>query len=55
MGIKLHYHPLSTYSRRVRIASAEKQIPRRVTPLLGAAPVSPPQRTSSVPRKHKRR
>jgi len=27
MGIKLHYHPLSTYSRRVRIALAEKQIP----------------------------
>jgi len=26
MGIKLHYHPLSTYSRRVRIAVAEKQI-----------------------------
>jgi glutathione S-transferase len=27
MAIKLHYHPLSTYSRRVRIALAEKQIP----------------------------
>jgi glutathione S-transferase len=27
MGIKLHYHPLSTYSRRVLIAFAEKQIP----------------------------
>jgi len=26
MGIKLHYHPLSTYSRRVLIAFAEKQI-----------------------------
>ena len=26
MGIKLHYHPFSTYSRRVRIAFAEKQI-----------------------------
>lgn len=25
--IKLHYHPLSTYSRRVRIALIEKQIP----------------------------
>jgi glutathione S-transferase len=25
--IKLHYHPLSTYSRRVRIALAEKNIP----------------------------
>ena len=27
MGIKLHYHPLSTYSRRVLLALAEKQIP----------------------------
>jgi glutathione S-transferase len=27
MGIKLHYHPLSTYSRRVLLACAEKQIP----------------------------
>jgi glutathione S-transferase len=27
MGIKLHYHPLSTYSRRVLMAFAEKQIP----------------------------
>ncbi len=26
MAIKLHYHPLSTYSRRVRIAFAEKGI-----------------------------
>jgi glutathione S-transferase len=26
MAIRLHYHPLSTYSRRVRIALAEKQI-----------------------------
>ena len=26
MAIKLHYHPFSTYSRRVRIAFAEKQI-----------------------------
>lgn len=26
MGIKLHYHPLSTYSRRVLIAFNEKQI-----------------------------
>ena len=26
MGIKLHYHPFSTYSRRVLIAFAEKQI-----------------------------
>jgi glutathione S-transferase len=26
MAIKLHYHPLSTFSRRVRIALAEKQI-----------------------------
>jgi len=30
MGIKLHYHPLSTYSRRVRIALAEKQIPHEL-------------------------
>jgi glutathione S-transferase len=27
MGIKLHYHPLSTFSRRVRLAFTEKQIP----------------------------
>jgi glutathione S-transferase len=26
MGLKLHYHPFSTYSRRVLIAFAEKQI-----------------------------
>ena len=26
MTIKLHYHPLSTYSRRVLIGVAEKQI-----------------------------
>ena len=26
MAIKLHYHPLSTYSRRVLIALIEKQI-----------------------------
>src|SRR5262245_15100737 len=25
--LKLHYHPFSTYSRRVRIALLEKQIP----------------------------
>jgi glutathione S-transferase len=30
MSIKLHYHPLSTYSRRVRIACAEKQIPHEL-------------------------
>jgi glutathione S-transferase len=30
MAIKLHYHPLSTYSRRVRIALAEKQIPHEL-------------------------
>ena len=30
MGIKLHYHPLSAYSRRVRIAFAEKQIPHEL-------------------------
>ena len=27
MGLKLYYHPLSTFSRRVRIWFAEKQIP----------------------------
>lgn len=27
MALKLHYHPLSTYSRRVLIALGEKQIP----------------------------
>jgi glutathione S-transferase len=30
MGIKLHYHPLSTFSRRVLIALAEKQIPHEL-------------------------
>jgi glutathione S-transferase len=30
MAIKLHYHPLSTYSRRVRVALAEKQIPHEL-------------------------
>lgn len=30
MEIKLHYHPLSTYSRRVLIAFAEKQIPHEL-------------------------
>ncbi len=30
MEIKLYYHPLSTYSRRVRIAFAEKQIPHEL-------------------------
>lgn len=30
MAIKLHYHPLSTYSRRARIALAEKQIPHEL-------------------------
>jgi glutathione S-transferase len=30
MGIRLHYHPLSTYSRRVLIAFAEKQIPHEL-------------------------
>ena len=30
MALKLHYHPLSTYSRRVRIAFAEKQIPHEL-------------------------
>ena len=30
MGIKLYYHPLSTYSRRVLLAFAEKQIPHEL-------------------------
>ena len=30
MSIKLHYHPLSTFSRRVLIAFAEKQIPHEL-------------------------
>jgi len=30
MAIKLHYHPLSTFSRRVRVALAEKQIPHEL-------------------------
>src|SRR5262249_50973838 len=30
MGLKLHYHPLSTCSRRVLIAFAEKQIPHEL-------------------------
>jgi glutathione S-transferase len=30
MPIKLHYHPLSTFSRRVLIAFAEKQIPHEL-------------------------
>jgi glutathione S-transferase len=30
MGLKLYYHPLSTYSRRVLIAFAEKQIPHEL-------------------------
>jgi hypothetical protein len=30
VGIKLHYHPLSTYSPRVLIAFAEKQIPHEL-------------------------
>ena len=35
--IKLHYHPLSTYSRRVRIALIEKQIPHEAIVLDMAA------------------
>ena len=30
MGIKLYYHPLSTYSRRVLITFAEKKIPHEL-------------------------
>jgi glutathione S-transferase len=35
--IKLHYHPLSTYSRRVRIALIEKRIPHEAVVLDMAA------------------
>jgi glutathione S-transferase len=31
MGLKLYYHPLSTFSRRVRIVFAEKQIPHELS------------------------
>ena len=31
MSLKLHYHPLSTYSRRVLIVLAEKQIPHELS------------------------
>src|SRR5262249_59249708 len=30
MSLKLHYHPLSTFSRRVLIAFVEKQIPHEL-------------------------
>src|SRR5580704_350946 len=30
MGPKLYYHPLSTFSRRIRIVFAEKQIPHEL-------------------------
>ena len=30
MGLKLHYNPLSTFSRRVLIAFAEKQVPHEL-------------------------
>jgi glutathione S-transferase len=30
VALKLYYHPLSTFSRRVRIACAEKQIPHEL-------------------------
>jgi glutathione S-transferase len=30
MGLKLHDHPLSTFSRRVLIAFAEKQVPHEL-------------------------
>src|SRR5436305_14973231 len=33
MAIKLHYHPLSTYSRRVLIALIEKQISYEPVPI----------------------
>jgi len=35
--LKLHYHPLSTYSRRVRIALIEKNIPAQLVELNMAA------------------
>jgi glutathione S-transferase len=31
MGLKLYYHPLSTFSRRIRIALGEKQIPHELS------------------------
>ena len=31
MSLKLYYHPLSTFSRRVLIALAEKQVPHELT------------------------
>jgi glutathione S-transferase len=31
MGPKLYYHPLSTFSRRVRLVFAEKQIPHELS------------------------
>jgi glutathione S-transferase len=30
MSLKLYYHPLSTFSRRVLIAFAEKQVPHEL-------------------------
>ena len=30
MGLKLHYNPLSTFSRRVLIGFAEKQVPHQL-------------------------
>jgi hypothetical protein len=42
MGLKLHYNPLSTFSRRVLIVFAEKQVPRTNSCCRhGGSPTSP--------------
>jgi hypothetical protein len=41
VSLKLYYHPLSTFSRRVLIAFAEKQIPHELAVVLrGGVPES---------------
>jgi glutathione S-transferase len=40
MSLKLYYHPLSTFSRRVLIAFAEKQIPHELAVRHGSTPSS---------------
>ena len=40
MGLKLHYNPLSTFSRRVLIAFAEKQVPHELVVIDMAGPSS---------------
>ena len=37
MGLKLHYNPLSTFSRRVLIAFAEKQAPHQLVVVIDMA------------------